>query len=106
MQPPGADLPAEAFARVLADRRVEAEQVPARLRPDLSDAELIAQERERGVLGRATPACVLAVSGSPGESHPRAPTERSVTISRHSALTIQSGGTGASTTSARTGWGR
>ncbi|TDD31381.1 hypothetical protein E1288_46550, partial [Saccharopolyspora elongata] len=27
-------------------------------------------------------------SGGPGESHPRAPTERSVTVSRHSALLI------------------
>jgi len=27
-------------------------------------------------------------SGGPGESHPRAPTERSVTVSRHSALVI------------------
>ena len=27
-------------------------------------------------------------SGSPGESHPRAPTERSMTVSRHSALAI------------------
>ena len=29
-------------------------------------------------------------SGGPGESHPRAPTERSVTVSRHSALLIES----------------
>jgi hypothetical protein len=28
--------------------------------------------------------------GSPGESHPRAPTERNVTVSRHSALLTQS----------------
>ena len=27
-------------------------------------------------------------SGGPGEFHPRAPTERSVTVSRHSALVI------------------
>src|ERR1035438_7468750 len=30
------------------------------------------------------------VSGRPGESHPRAPTERNVTVSRHSALLILS----------------
>jgi hypothetical protein len=29
-------------------------------------------------------------SGRPGESHPRAPTERNVTVSRHSALLIES----------------
>jgi hypothetical protein len=29
---------------------------------------------------------VQLVPGSPGESHPRAPTERNVTVSRHSAL--------------------
>ena len=61
MQPPGSNLPAEAFAGVLADGRVEAEQVLARLHPDLSNAELVPKERERGVLSRATPACVLAV---------------------------------------------
>ena len=32
----------------------------------------------------------LAWSGGPGESHPRAPTERNVTVSRHSALLILS----------------
>ena len=46
------------------------------------------------------------MSGSPGESHSRAPTERSVTVSRHSALTIQSGGSGGSRPSARIGWVR
>src|SRR4051794_29559600 len=39
-------------------------------------------------------------SGSPGESHPRAPTERNVTVSRHSALLIGSIRTRASTPSA------
>lgn len=44
------------------------------------------------------------MSGSPRESHPRAPTDRSVTVARHSALTIQSGGNGASMPSGEQGW--
>ncbi len=36
---------------------------------------------------RHLPRCL---SGRPGESHPRAPTERNVTVSRHSALLIHS----------------
>ena len=45
-------------------------------------------------------------SGGPGESHPRAPTERSVTVSRHSALLIAIRRTCAPTASARTARGR
>ncbi|TDD36244.1 hypothetical protein E1288_42325, partial [Saccharopolyspora elongata] len=36
----------------------------------------------------ARPKPTHSSSGGPGESHPRAPTERSVTVSRHSALLI------------------
>jgi transposase len=41
-------------------------------------------------------------SGGPGESHPRAPTERSVTVSRHSALLIAARRTCGPISSART----
>jgi hypothetical protein len=41
-------------------------------------------------------------SGGPGDSHPRAPTERSVTVSRHSALLIAIRRTCAPIASART----
>ena len=46
---------------------------------------------------------VERIVGSPGESHPWAPTERNVTVSRHSALLIQSIRTRASTPNARIG---
>ena len=42
------------------------------------------------------------LSGRPGESHPRAPTERNVTVSRHSALLILSSRTRAPGSSGRT----
>jgi hypothetical protein len=45
------------------------------------------------------------VSGSPRDSHPRAPTDPCVNLSIHTALTIQSGRSGASVPSARTGRG-
>src|SRR5262249_44610793 len=45
------------------------------------------------------------VSGSPGESHPRAPTEPCATVSRYTAPTIQSGGICVSMPSARIGQG-
>ena len=69
------------------------------------DAEL------RGDLGDSVAAfpvvsdpVIHLLSGSPRGSHPRAPTERSVTVSCHSALTIQSGGSRESIPSARKEW--
>jgi hypothetical protein len=38
------------------------------------------------IRGRSPVQITLEAPGSPGESHPRAPTERNVTVSRHSAL--------------------
>src|SRR5712675_592903 len=101
---PGADFLAHTLEGVLADRGEEpgehAGPVPCRGVPG---AERVTQEGERRLRAvRAPPLPVLAVSGSPGESRPRAPTGRSVTVSRHSALTIQSGGNGVSKPSART----
>jgi hypothetical protein len=54
------------------------------------------------------PGAKLVGSGGRGESHPPAPTEPCVTVSRHTAPTIQLAGTLSSTPSARTdrshGW--
>jgi hypothetical protein len=45
---------------------------------------------ERGPAASPLPANNASnMSGGPGELHPRAPTERSVTVSRHSALLIE-----------------
>src|SRR5664279_1835676 len=107
VHPPSTDLPTLVLQRHRANRRLERREysaVPARLR--LPGTEHIPQERERRVGKLGPPITVLAVSGSPGESHPQAPTERSVTVSRHSALTTQSAGTGESMPSARTARGR
>jgi hypothetical protein len=46
------------------------------------------QHTHRGNLSAVRDFTLEALSGGPGESHPRAPTERSVTVSRHSALLI------------------
>jgi hypothetical protein len=43
---------------------------------------------EKHVLGIWIAKTPLEAPGGPGESHPRAPTERSVTVSRHSARPI------------------
>src|SRR5664279_2128386 len=50
VQPPGPNLPAETLGSVIADSRVEAEEVTPRLRPGLAHTEPVPQERERGVL--------------------------------------------------------
>src|SRR3954469_12592545 len=91
---------------VPAKRRQEPEERRSALAQYRPGRERVPEERERRVHIVSPPLLALAVSGSPGESHPRAPTERSVTISRHSALTIQSVENGVSMPSARTGPGR
>src|SRR5664280_2249275 len=103
---PGTDLPTHRRDHVLADRREETHEMLSPPVLGQPRTKRVPQERERRDLMIVTPVRVLAVSGSPGESHPRAPTERSVTVSGHSALTIQSAGTGESMPSARTAWGR
>src|SRR5205814_4613517 len=91
VQPPGPHHRADLVHDVLADRRDEAGRDPSASGPDSPAPEPIPQERERRVLMRAAPPGVLAVSGGPGESHPRAPTDPCVTVSRYTAPTIQSG---------------
>jgi len=71
---PGPDLLALRFPRLGAHGREETHEESL---PTTSQAtpEGIAEEIETGVLRILAPVRVLAVSGSPGESHPQAPTE-------------------------------
>lgn len=57
------------------------------------------------VVPRIIGAIVKTWSGGRGESHPPAPTERSVAVSRHFALLIQPARTRSSPASAQTAWG-
>src|SRR5262249_18703418 len=97
-----ADLLPDGRGGLAADRRSEGREHRSVLPLGRSRLERVPQEVKRHLPVTAVPGAVLAVSGGPGQSPPRAPTERSVTVSRHSALTIQSGGNGGSRPSART----